>query len=165
MKRNILYTMVFLAALLVSLPAMARDHDGYICTAEKVAGTWGYIETGTVILPAAMGGTIPYASVGKYTVDRYGNLTGARTASAAGNILNATIKGTATVKSDCTGTLKVIFYDSEGIPTGSAEKSIVYVNKATEARMILMPGAYPAVLTTDAKKIFPDDAEDNDCRH
>ncbi len=83
MKRNIVPTICF-AALLLSQVAAAppkdkKDkHDATTCSNASVAGTWGYSETGTLFLPT---GAIPYASVGSYTLDSDGNLSGARNAS------------------------------------------------------------------------------------
>jgi hypothetical protein len=176
MKRNTVLTMLFAAVLLLSLPAVAKEmKNKYDCTCSNVdvAGTWGYSETGTAIIYDQNGkplSTVPYASVGRYTIDRHGNLSGARNASSGGTIVSATITGTAIVNPDCTGTLTLSFWDPSD-PTkslGSAVKFVVYVNDATEAKMIITstPISYPppngpmilgTVLTTDAKKLFPDD--------
>jgi hypothetical protein len=158
MKRNIVWTIFFLATLFLSLAAvaLAGDDDG-TCSNARVAGEWGYSETGTFYLPT---GAVPYASVGSYTLDAEGNLSGARTASAGGTIVNATIKGTATVNSDCTGTETLSFYDASGKLTGTAVKALVYVDGAREVRKIVTSVALPngtslgAVLTTNAKKQF-----------
>jgi hypothetical protein len=150
--------MFFVGMLLVNLTAVARDKDNRkrddcTCSPAMVAGTWGYTETGTVYLPT---GAIAYASVGRYTLDANGNLSGARTASAGGTIVKAYIKGTATVNSDCTGTETLNFYSDPDYKNliGTAVKALVYVDKAREVAKILIPGAVPAVLTTNAKKLF-----------
>jgi hypothetical protein len=177
MKRNIVWIMFFLAMLVMSLAAVAkdnRDRDECTCSPAKVAGTWGYSETGTMILPAALAaylglpaGPNSYASVGSYTLDRDGNLSGARTASLGGITLEATITGTATVNPDCTGTVALSF---NGGSSGTAEKFIVYVDNASEARMIIksskLPvfGSVPSVLVTEAKKLFPD-GDEGHCGH
>jgi hypothetical protein len=172
MKRERVLIMVLAALLLTSLSVPAKDGHGFTCTAREIAGTWGYSETGMIVItnPAqsnSIVAQIPYASVGKFTIDRNGNVTGARTASQGGNIITAAIEGIATVNPDCTGTLNADFYDPEThAPLGSVVKSIVFVNRATEARMIVPtpPVFYPPpngpykaglVLTTDAKKLFP----------
>jgi hypothetical protein len=109
MKHNIVWTLFLIAMLSLSLAAVAKDkdnedRDGYTCSPAKVAGTWGYSETGTMILPPALAGYLglpvgpnPYASVGSYTLDRQGIVSGARTASLGGITLVATITGTAEV--------------------------------------------------------------------
>jgi len=159
MKRNIVRTIFFLATLLLSLAAVALADDDGTCSNARVAGEWGYSETGTLYLPT---GAVPYASVGSYTLDADGNLSGSRTASAGGAIKNATIKGTATVNSDCTGTETLSFYDpTSGSLTSTAVKFVVYVDHAREARKIVTSAALAngtsvgAVLTTNAKKQFP----------
>ena len=163
MKRNIVWTMVLLAVLLLSMPGVAgekkHNHD-CTCSIADVAGTWGYSETGTLMLPAPYGPT-PYASVGSYTVDLDGSISGARIASLGGTMLKATIEGTAMVDPDCTGTVTLSFFDPAGNPAGTAVKAIVYVDNANEARMIITTAAYPAVLVTEAKKVFPDDHKRN----
>jgi hypothetical protein len=158
MKRNIVWTMVFFAGLLLSMPGVAgekKHKDDCTCSIVDVAGTWGYSETGTIMLPAPYGAT-PYASVGSYTVDPDGSISGARIASLGGTLLKATIEGTATVNPDCTGTVTLSFYDPAGNPAGTAVKAIIYVDHAREARMIITTAAYPSVLVTEAKKVFPD---------
>src|SRR5712692_7248382 len=133
MKGNIVHTILF-ATLLVSVAAVASAQDDGACSASSVAGTWGYSETGTLYLPT---GAVPYASVGRYTLDADGNFSGARTASAGGTILTATVKGSATVNSDCTGTLTIGFYDQSGNLINTAVKAVVYVDNAREARAII----------------------------
>jgi hypothetical protein len=158
MKRNIVWTMALFAGLLLSMPAAAgekKHKDDCTCSIFDVAGTWGYSETGTMYLPAPYGAT-PYASVGSYTIELDGSVSGARTASLGGTILKATIKGVATVDSDCTGTVTLSFFDPSGNPAGTAVKAIVYVDNAKEARMIITTAPYPSVLVTEAKKLFPD---------
>ena len=74
--------------------------------------------------------------------------------------MSASIKGTATVNEDCTGTLTLGFYDEHGNQTAAAVKFVVYDHNASEARAIvtLVPGpngtSVPTVLTTNAKKLF-----------
>jgi|WetSurSiteA1Bulk_404760.scaffolds.fasta_scaffold13119_2 hypothetical protein len=159
-KRNIALTIFLFVTLLLSLAAVASAQDEPICSAARVAGEWGYTETGTLTLPAPYG-TLPYASVGRYTLDRDGNLSGYRTASLGGNILKATVTGTATVNPDCTGTVTLSFTDLSGYPAGTGAKFIVYVDNAREARMIITSVNHPVfgsllgVLTTEAKKLSP----------
>jgi hypothetical protein len=168
MKRSILWTLFFVAMLSLSLVAAAKDKekiDCYKCSARKVAGTWGYSETGTMIFPGPT--PVLYASVGSYTIDRHGNISGERTASAGGTILRATIEGTAIVNPDCTGTLMLNFFDLLGNEAGTAEKYVVYVDSAREANMIITHVSHPvygdlsAILTTNAKKLSP--GHGNEC--
>jgi hypothetical protein len=68
--------------------------------------------------------------------------------------MEATFTGNATVKPDCTGKITLNF---PGNPP--AEKFIVYVDDAREARMIITTALFPAVLVTEAKMLFPHDEE------
>ena len=157
MKGNVVRT-IFVVAVLLSLSAVASAQSDRTCSNAGVAGAWGYSETGTLYLPT---GAIPYASVGSYTLDADGNLSGARTASAGGTILTAVLKGSATVNADCTGTLTIALYDQSGTLLNTVAKAVVYVDDARAARAIitsvLLPNgaSVPAVLTTDAKKLYP----------
>jgi len=160
MKHVTSYGRILLSAtLLLGLAAVAsaQDRDDHACSLPRVAGEWGYSETATVYLPS---GPVAYASVGSYTIDDDGSLLGARTASMGGKIVTATIKGTAKVDSNCTGTLSLGFYDDSGKQIGAAVKFVVYVDNAREARAIVtfVPGpdgtSVPVVLTTDAKRLF-----------
>jgi hypothetical protein len=155
MKRNIAHLIVSVVLLLSAAVTTLAQNNG-ICSNASAAGTWGYTETGSVILPT---GVIPYASVGQFTVDRDGSFVGQRTSSTAGTIQPATIKGTLTVNPDCTGTQTIKFYDpTTGILLSPAEvvKTVVFVDHAREARMIIVSGTpAPVVLTTEAKKLLP----------
>ena len=63
---------------------------------------------------------------------------------------------------DCTGTVSLSFFDLSENPSGTAEKFIVYVDNAREARMIITTARpYPSVLVTEAKKLFPDGDEEH----
>ena len=126
------------------------------CSNESVAGDWTYTETGTVI-PAT--GATPFAAVATYTIDSKGNLIGSATSSSGGTVSNVSLEGSATVNSDCTGTLTVDVYAS-GTLVRTAFFDIVYVNHSRAARaiitsLILANGTkVPAVLIADAQKIF-----------
>ena len=161
MKHKIVWIVFFVAVLSMSLMVMAKennkgDEHGYTCTTAKVAGEWGYTETGWVILPS---GSIPYGSVGRLNVDRDGNVSGRRTASAAGQIKTGSIEGKIEVNPDCTGTLtQTLCEDSGGCST--ATKAIVFLNNATEAHMIITSSGLPVVLTVVAKKVSADHANE-----
>ncbi len=153
-----------LATLLLSVSAVAvaRDRDHRSCSIASVRGEWGYSESGTLYHPVL--GAVPYASVGSYTVDHDGNLSGARNASVGNTgIQFATIQGTATVNPDCTGELQLSFFSAAGILLNTGVKFVVYINDSTEARSLITDVVLPdgtthlkAVLVTDAKKQFPD---------
>jgi len=156
MKRFV-WTILIAVTLLLSLAAVGSA-QGRFCSTADVAGTWAYTETGTIFQPTG----VPYASVGKFTVDADGDLLGQRTASAGGDIQQATITGTAAINSDCTGTLTLAFYDPQsGSLLGDASKFIVYDDKLTEFRAIVtwakLPDgtSVPTALFTDGKRIVP----------
>ena len=184
MKRNIVWVLFLVVMLLVSLTAFAEDNgdrEGRTCSLNMIAGSWGYSETGMQIIsnpatplptPLAL---LPYASVGSYTINRYGDVSGQRTnAQSRSPHQTCLLSGTATVNPDCTGTLNVSFSNPPGITgcSGSTTKLVVYVNNATEALMIIPfdPIANylgtgltaSAVLTTNAKKLFPQGGDEGD---
>jgi hypothetical protein len=158
------FAMVLLS---VAAVALAGDQHGCKCSIASIKGAWGYSESGTLYHPVA--GAIPYASVGSYTVDRDGNLSGERTASAGGTIGVAKLQGTATVNPDCTGELHLSLYDpTSGALQNTVVKFVVYVDDSTAARAIitdiLLPNGtthVPAVLVTDAKKMFPGSSDEH----
>ncbi|HSW40553.1 MAG TPA: hypothetical protein VLL97_13780 [Acidobacteriota bacterium] len=154
MKRNIAWTMFFICMFLVNLTATAGDD--FTCSPANAAGTWGYIETATIFDATTTPPTrYPYASVGIYTLDARGNMSGKRTASLAGTTLRATIVGTATVNPDCTGTENLSFYDESGNLTGTATKALVYVNKGKEVNKIITAPSGLIVAITKAKRVLP----------
>lgn len=164
MKRSLVGTICF-ATLLLSAAAvtLAGDRHGRTCSIHSVKGAWGYSETGTLYHPTL--GPIPYASVGGYTVDHDGNLSGARYASAGDTgIQFAKVEGIATVNPDCSGELQLSLYDAEsGALLNTVVKFVVYVDNSTAARSIITDVVaadgkthVKAVLVTDAKKLFPD---------
>lgn len=158
MKANIVRT-VLCAALLAGPAAPARAQTQKSCPDHTGIGTWGYIETGTLILPT---GAAPFAVSGKYTQDADGNLSGVQITSAGGAVTQNTIKGLATLNSDCTVTVKVDIYDNSGNALRTAVLTGVFVNDGTEilgivTSLVMHPtGAnVPAVVTINAKKVFP----------
>jgi len=178
MQRNIVGTLFLVAMLSLSLAAVAKDDakiDGCTCSPDMIEGAWGYIETGMQIFfdPTLPNPTPfqlrPYASIGSYTIDAQGLVLGQRTnAQSTAPHQTCIISGTATINPDCTGTYSVSFSEPPNSTnvtacTGSVTKLAVYVNNATEASMLIPFDPLTlspflkvgAVLTTDAKKLFP----------
>jgi hypothetical protein len=126
------------------------------CSAAVVAGDWAYTETGSVF-PASV--AVPFAAVARYSLNAGGDLVGIATSSSGGTVANVTLKGTATVNADCTGTLTVGVYSS-GSLVRTATFDVVYVAGGREARaiiasLVLANGTVvPSVLTVDARKVF-----------
>jgi len=159
MKHNIVRTIFFFATLLLSLAAVATAQDGF-CSSGATAGTWGYTEIGTLILPT---GAVPFAAVGRGAIDADGNFSGTQNSGAGASASPNVVKATVTVNSDCTGTLKAGIYDPSGtILVRTAIFAVVFADQATEMQgivtsLVAQPSgtSVPAVLTMNAKKLFP----------
>ena len=154
MKRNIVRTMIFLTTLLLSL-AVAQAQDDGICSNAIGAGQWGYILTGTAILPT---GAVPTAKVGRLTIDASGNFSGTETGSDG---RQSTVKGTITANPDCTFKQTVSVYDQSGNLLHRAVLAGVLVDNGREVRGIFTSLTLPdgtslaTVTTLNAKKLFP----------
>lgn len=148
----------FFATLLLGLAAVVSAQDDGTCSLAGVAGEWGHTLTGTLILPT---GPVPFAAVGRSTLDADGNLSATQDSSVGGRVGKDTIKGTFTVNSDCTGTLTVGIYDQSGNLLRTATWATVFVDKRREMRAIItslvLPDGtrVPSVVTQNAKKQFP----------
>ena len=129
------------------------------CSTETVAGNWGVTLSGTLILPT---GPVPAAGVARGTFDAQGNITSGATEArnVGGGFANETLTGSWTVNPDCTGTLTIHAYES-GVLVRTSVLSIVFVDNLTKVLMVqesltLPDGTVvPAVITAEAKKIFP----------
>jgi hypothetical protein len=152
---------ISIALLYVSLASTAWSRDDHNCSTAKAAGEWGYVYTGTLLLPT---GPAPVAAVGRYTFDKDGNVSGTQTRTVApGETAQEVIKATGTVNSDCTATATVSVYDQSGNLLRTAVLASVYVNNEREARslfesLVLANGtSIRPVVTVEAKKLFPGD--------
>jgi hypothetical protein len=149
---------VSFATLLMSLAAIAQAQPDGTCSSARLAGAWGYTYTGALILPT---GAVPAGSVGRFTVDAAGNLSGTQTSSVGGSVGEDTIAGSVAVNSDCTGTATVRIYSSSGTLLRTAVLALVFVDNAREFRaifqsLVLANGTnVPAVMTMDGKKLIP----------
>lgn len=137
--------------------AQSEEHEGNgACSTAAVAGVWGYTEVGTVF-PST--GAAPMAAIARYTLDREGNMLGSATSSSGGNVSNVTLKGSATVNADCTGSLTVGVYSLSGNLLRTVTFALLYGDKGSESRGIVTSSVLangvivPAVLTIDAKKL------------
>ena len=165
MKRNIVTAIVF-ATLVLAIAGVASAQDRGSCSYARVAGEWGYTFTATLILPT---GPVPFAGVGRYTLDSAGNFSGTQVSNRGGITSEDIIIGTATVNPDCTGTFTVGIYDQSGNLLRTAIWAMVYVDKANEIRsiltsLVLQPSgtSVPAVATDHAKRLFPGSAQEQD---
>ena len=157
MKRNIVWTMFFVAALVLVLASAALAQDRFICSSAGVAGTWGTTLTGTQILPT---GPVPFASVNRITYDPAGNFSGTQTRSSNGTVSRVTFRGTYTVNPDCTGKKTIRAFDPSGNLLNTAEADFVLVNNAKElleifTSVVLANGtSVPVIITGHSIKLF-----------
>ncbi len=155
MKRNIVRITISLATLVLSLATAARAQDNGFCSNASGAGQWGYILTGTLVLPT---GAVPTAIVGRLTIDAAGNFSGTQTNSNGGH---ATVKGTFILNFDCTFKQMVNVYDESGNLGNTAVLAGVLVDNGTEARGVFTSFVLPngtgltATITLNAKRLFP----------
>lgn len=138
--------------VLTLIPADAQASQ---CSNANAAGKWAYTYTGTIFTP---NGALPAASVGHYSQDAAGNVTGSQTRTVAGNSAVEDISGTVTVNPDCTATANIDVFVS-GQLQRSAVLAVEYDSNANHARMIFqsltVPGDVnvPVVITLDANRL------------
>ena len=143
-----------LAAALIPLHA-----QGSHCSTAAAAGNWAYTYTGSVITP---NGPVPAASVGHYSQDAAGKVTGSQTRSVAGSSGVEEILGTLSVNADCTGTGTINVFVN-GQLQRTAVLVLAYDSSGNHARMIFesltLPDGtnIPVVLTVDANRLVPRD--------
>lgn len=129
------------------------------CSLSGASGSWAYTYSGTIFTPA---GPVPAASVGRFSQDAHGNLTGRQTRSVAGGSGVEDITGSVTVNHDCSGSAAVdVLVDGQLIR--SAVLAVVYDDNQKHARGIFqsltLPNGtnVPVVITIDYARIFPQD--------
>lgn len=101
----------------------------HACADTPAQGAWGYTFSGTFILPT---GATPAVAAGTLTIDADGRLSGTQHSSVGGVSGEERLKGIATSRSDCTGTLTVDIYDSSGTLARTAVWETVYVDDGNE---------------------------------
>lgn len=166
MRHNIVRTIAFaILSLGLATIASAQDHR---CTNPGLVGTWGYTETGTVVVPSPSGPVqVVAAAVGRYEFDFAGNFSGTQNSSAGGTVSQDLKLGTYTENADCTGTLTIHIYDPSGTTLRRTSVwAIVLVDNATEFRGIMtsmvLPNDTPLspIMTLTAKRLFRDRGQD-----
>jgi hypothetical protein len=143
---------------ITSLPVVHADSPTG-CSTETAAGNWGVTLSGTLILPTR---PIPAAAVARGSFDAQGNIAPGATEArnVGGGFANETLTGSWTVNPDCTGTVTVHAYES-GVLVRTSVLSIVFVDNLNKALMVqeslTLPSGtvVPAVITAEAKRIFP----------
>jgi hypothetical protein len=166
MKRNIVWAMFFLAMLVMSLAAVAkdnkdRDRDECTCSNATAAGTWGTTMTGTTFHPVT-GASGLFAAVNFATYDGVDSYWGTQTRSNNGVVSRVYFKGTYTVNSDCTGKKITTSYADDGYttPLNTVEQDFVLVNDGEELIEIFttltLPSGMvvPAVVTGHSRRQF-----------
>src|ERR1700674_2312172 len=107
--RRIVMRTNFARALLVlgatfALALVPLQAEASHCSNTGQAGNWAYTYTGTIF---TQNRPLPTASVGHFSQDSAGNITGSQTRSAAGNPGVEDIAGNVTVNKDCTATATI----------------------------------------------------------
>jgi hypothetical protein len=129
------------------------------CSNATAAGKWAYTYTGTIF---TANGPLSAASVGHFTQDAAGNLTGSQTRSVAGSSGVEDISGTVSVNKDCTATASINVFEN-GQLQRTAVLAVAYDNNMKHARaifesLVLPDGTdVPVVITSDNARIFPRD--------
>jgi hypothetical protein len=141
--------------------AGAAAAQGRVCSSDTLKGAWGYTETGSVILPAPLGGgTVAAAAVGKYDFDKAGNFEGEQNSSANGAVGFDTKQGTYTINPDCTGILTLTAYRG-GVAQRLSVWAFVIDDNGRQMRAIMMsmtlPNGIPLapIMTMTASKGMP----------
>ena len=120
----------------VALLSVASAVQAHGCTVSDAAGRYGYTSTGTIVNPSVG----PFTAVGYITFTETETLSGAQTASIAGNLVEETFQGTFTVNPDCTGSATVQVYHGMTLARTSVIH-LVWDILQNEARAIfLTPG-------------------------
>jgi hypothetical protein len=155
MKSRIALTSLAATLLLGSATAaLAENH--HTCSTSRVAGDWGYTKTGTLVLPT---GAVPFASVGRFSLDDDGALSGTNDGNVGGRVSKDVLKGTVAVGADCTGTATIEVYDTSGNILRTLTMGLVFVDDARGARgivtsLVLPNGAsLPSIITADVRRL------------
>jgi len=147
-QARILVSLVLLAPM-VRIAEASSPH----CSKKTAVGTWAFTVSGNI---PAIG---PAASVGTFTADAWGNLSGSQTRSLAGAVADETLSGTYTVNADCTGTDVIQVFES-GVLVRTSTLKVIYDENGRGARaifsLVVLPNGavLPTILTVDAKRIF-----------
>ena len=158
MKRKIT-RMLMPACLALILSVISAPLQAQVshCSTAGAAGKWAY--TGTIFTPS---GPVPAASVGHFTEDASGNLTGSQTRSVAGSSGGEDIAGTISVNRDCTATATLSVFVN-GQLQRTAVLAVVFDRNMNHARgifesLVLPNGTnVPVVITSDNSRMFPKD--------
>lgn len=153
MKQACAYALPVLGIfLLVLAPQQANASH---CSTASMAGDWAYTYTGTIFTSAA---PLTAASVGRFSQDSSGNVTGIQTRSVNGDSALEDITGTISVNRDCTGTA-TINVQVDGQLQRTAVLALVYDADSNHVRIIFqsltLPDGtiLPVVITADGNRL------------
>jgi hypothetical protein len=154
MTTNFARALLVLGGIFVLVLAPLQAQASH-CSNASQAGNWAYTYTGTIF---TQNGPLPTASVGRFSQDAAGNITGSQTRSVAGNSGVEDISGNVTVNPDCTAgaTINVLV---NGQLQRTAVLALVYDSNGNHARMIFqsltLPNGtnVPVVITIDANRL------------
>lgn len=135
-----------------ALLGVAQTAHASKCTISNVAGKYGYTSTGTIVNPAVG----PFTAVGRIELTETGTLSGAQTASIAGNFADETFEGTFTVNPDCTGTATVYVYRG-GTLVRTSLLLLVWDDRRREARGVFLTAG--TNISINGRKMFGDDED------
>jgi len=148
--RSLSVLVVTLIAVFAPLGAQASS-----CSAGSVAGNWAYTYTGTIFTPS---GALPAASVGHFTLNSSGDVTGSQARTVAGQSGVEDISGTVSVSSDCTASATIKVFVNDQLQR-TAELALAFDSNGKHVRMIFqsltLPDStnVPVVITIDGNKV------------
>jgi hypothetical protein len=146
-------------AVVFSVTFVPLQAEAAHCSTAAAAGKWAYTYTGTILTPS---GPLPAASVGHFSEDEAGNLTGSQARSVAGSSGVEDISGTASINKDCTGTATIDVF-ANGVRQRTAVLALALDTNMNHARAIFqsvtLPDGtnLPVVITVDYTRVFPKD--------
>lgn len=162
MRHQSARTMAF-TALVLAVAAVGWADGGRSCSNARVAGDWGYTKTGTLFLPT--GAAVPFATMGKLTLEANGTLSGVNNGSVNGAVSNDVLAGTFHIDADCTGTATVEVYDQSGSLLRTIGMALVIDDDARELRGLVTSLVLPngtslrSVITAQAKRVTREEDE------
>ena len=159
MKRNVVCTSLSIVSLIMLSLSLVPVAHATKCSTALTAGSWDYTYTGTLF---TTGGPLPLASVGRYTQDSAGNVSGSQVRSVAGVPGVEDVVSTIPVQQDCTASAAVGVYVN-GQLQRTAQVAFVFDSNGNHFRAIFqsltLPNGtnVPVVITVEGNKLFPTD--------
>jgi hypothetical protein len=145
-RTTLLVSSISMLILGCALPATAQGQNG--CSLKSVAGTFGYITSGTRV------GIGPVAGVGSLTFTEDGDVVdGKQTVSFGGIIATETYSGTYTVGDDCHGSFTVVVVSSVPAFNRTSTLAVVWEDDSNRAQAMFTGAG--TIITADAHKLFP----------